>query len=93
MANEMVSSGLQYLTGGSVPLWWHQRLLSIKNQCGQLERLKYIPKAFNSHACGIYAVHLGISYTEDGEFGSALKLSMTRNDRAAMATKQRKYAM
>jgi hypothetical protein len=28
-----------------------------------------------------------------GEFGSALKLSITRNDRAAIANKPKKYAM
>ena len=40
----------------------------------------------HSQTCGKYAVHLGISYTEDGEFGSALKLSMTRKDRARIST-------
>ena len=40
----------------------------------------------HSQTCGKYAVHIGISYTEDGEFGSALKLSMTRKDRARIST-------
>jgi hypothetical protein len=30
MASEMASSRSQYLTGGSVPLWWYQRLCRIE---------------------------------------------------------------
>jgi hypothetical protein len=53
-------------------------------------QMKFSIETVHSQTCGKYAVHLGISYTEDGEFGSALKLSMTRKDRARISTQNKK---
>jgi hypothetical protein len=91
MVNEMVSSGLQYLTGGSVPFVvvsapsWDQRNSMASESARSISLKPSIPQK-----CGKYAVHLGILYTEDGEFGSALKLSTTRKDRARKSTPIRK---